>query len=80
MKKLLLILSFSLLTIFVNAQVDSTVRKTLDTLEVITSVKEFNSFLYRSMTAEKYDEFIQYYNYFMSLKYNDWILRRKKPN
>lgn len=36
-----------------------------------TTIQELEQFLYKTMTAEKYNEFVQYYNAFIQRKYNE---------
>lgn len=47
----------------------------LDILKT-TSVKDLEGWLYKNMTAEKYNEFLQFYNLFIQEKFNE----RKKKN
>lgn len=89
MKKLLLLLTFSVLTIFVQAQnktqIDTALLKQMeinriaDSLLSKSSVKNLNEWLYKNavVSPEKYDLFIQIYNTYATWLYNEWLRKKK---
>jgi len=43
-----------------------------------TTIKEFQQWCYKKMTAEKYDEFAQFYQLFLQQKFDEWVQQKKK--
>src|SRR5258705_9695988 len=41
-------------------------------------IKEFQQWCYKKMTAEKYDEFAQFYQLFLQQKFDEWVQQKKK--
>lgn len=90
MKKLLLLLLFSVLTIFVQAQnktqIDTALLKQMeanrvaDSLLSKSSAKNLNEWLYKNavVSPEKYDLFIQIYNAYATWLYNEWLRKKLK--
>lgn len=90
MKKLMLFITVSLFATIVQAQGNSVKPTKEDSLkqveankivqEIITKtpIKDFQEWLYKTMPADKYDEFKAYYTAFIQLQYNE-RLKPKKP-
>lgn len=90
MKKLPLFITAILFAIIVQAQGNSVKPTKEDSLkqveaqkivtEIITKtpVKEFQEWLYKTMPAEQYEQFMNYYKAFIQLQYNE-RLKPKKP-
>lgn len=55
--------------------------KFLDSLLTKTSLKDFQTFLYETVSGKEYNEgtFVQLYNFFMQTRYNQWMQKKKKP-
>lgn len=84
MKKTILVFIFFGLTFFVNAQqtkADSIAQvqanKFVDSLVNKTSIEAFKEWVYETVPAKKFDEFMQLYNSFLRNKYE---LSIKKNN
>jgi len=45
------------------------VSKFIDSTVQVTSLKDFKGFVYDNLSAKKYEEFMQLYNYFLQVKY-----------
>lgn len=54
--------------------------KFVDSLLTKTSLKEFQTFLYESVSGKEYNEgtFIRLYDLFLRTKYNEWMQRKQQ--
>ena len=79
MKKLLIILAFiSIKSYSQDSLLAAETDKYLDSLVKRTSMNDFRIFLYKSVSAERYDEFIQFYNLFIRSKGEQYFNDKKK--
>lgn len=52
--------------------------KVVNQIVETTPVKEFDMWLFKNWTAEKYNEFVQVYNVFVQEKYKEYLLKKVK--
>lgn len=84
MKKILFAFLF-VLAIKTNAQTSKAdsikqaeINKVVNEIVTKTSIATFQEWLYKTMTAEKFNEFLQYYNGYIQQAYNEKLKSEKK--